>query len=163
MVESKQPLPETKCMTTSSPILFDTNVLIYNQDKQSEFYIEASLFHEKVSAGKLHAVLSIQNCTEFISVITSIKHVAKPHSIEKARGEMEKYYSSEDFRLIYPTDRTFQFFSKLLKKYGSKKTKHIFDIFLTATMLANNVKTILTANYNDFEMFDEIEVLRLKK
>jgi predicted nucleic acid-binding protein len=149
-------------MTTSNPILFDTNVLIYNQDQQSEFYRQASLFHDKTSGGEINAVLSIQNCTEFVSVITSNKHVARPHSIEKARGEMEKYYLSEDFRLIYPTDKTFQFFSKLLKKYGSKKTKHIFDIFLTATMLSNNIKTILTANYKDFEMFDEIEVLRLK-
>lgn len=148
-------------MTTSKSILFDTNVMVYNQDIESEFYTASANFHEMVLSGKITACISTQNCSEFISVVTNDRRVTRPHSMKKAVEELEKYIDSGLFNIICPNMRTSEIFIKLLRKYESKNNKHVFDIFLVAIMLSNNVKKILTANHTDFEMFDEIDTIRL--
>jgi len=45
-------------MKTSDRILFDTNVLVYNQDRESEFYKQAKEYHQLVFSGQLNAVIS---------------------------------------------------------------------------------------------------------
>ncbi len=148
-------------MTTSNHILFDTNILVYNQDAESEFYKKASALHDQVFNNELNAAVSLQNFTEFISVITNKNRIPNPLTVNEARAEVEKYIESQAYEIIFPTIDTAQVFLKLLKKYGSKNNKHIFDIFLVATMISNNISKILTANYKDFETFEEIEVLSL--
>jgi predicted nucleic acid-binding protein len=146
---------------TAKEVLFDTNVLVYVQDKKSGFYDSSLKYHDKALSRKIVPYVSSQNILEMLSVITNPKKVANPLNTKIASDEAEKYTSSSYFKVIYPNRSTFKSFFKLIRKYGLASPYGIFDLFLVATMISNKVKTILTANYKDFELISEIEVIRL--
>jgi predicted nucleic acid-binding protein len=145
-------------MTVSKKILFDTNVLLYVQNKQSRFYKSALKWHQKAIVKKIEAVLTPQNITEFLSIITNKKRIEKPLTTTKALLEVEKYQSGI-FNFIYPNEQTLVIFKKLVKKYKIR-VQNIFDTFLVATMLAYGIKNILTYNQKDFTVFKEIRVFQ---
>lgn len=147
-------------MKTSEPLLFDTNVLIYNQDRDSTFYQQAAAQHQKVYAGEIRAVIASQNFFEFVAVIVNPKKIVKPMTMKLAASEVEKYKESKLFHIIYPNAQTLTVFINLLKRYQIKNPKKIFDLCLIATMLSNGVRSILTANDRDFQ-YEEIRVIKL--
>ena len=149
-------------MKTSEPILFDTNVLVYNQDQDSKFYAQAAMYHSKALSGNVTAVVSSQNLLELVAVITNPERITRPLTQKQVSLEVEKYLSSSSFTVIYPNDNTMTFFTKLLKRYRLKNSRQTFNLFLVATMLSNGIKTILTANDQDFRLFKEIKVIKLK-
>ncbi len=137
-------------MTISDPILFDSNVLIYNQNINDPLYKQASDYHEKVIAGEAVAVISTQNITEFFAVITNPARVTKPLSPDEALVQIQNYLNpASNFSVIYPNRLTVQIFQEL-QKMSKGNSQRIFDVFLVATMLGNNIQTILTANTKDF-------------
>lgn len=148
-------------MRTSEPLLFDTNVLIYNQDLESSLYTQAADYHERAFSGKITGVISSQNLLELVAVITNPKRITKPLSLKQASGEVKKYLSTPSFTVIYPNDTTMDIVTKLLNRYHLKHPIQTFDLFLVATMLSNGIKTILTANDQDFRLFKEVKVIRL--
>jgi len=148
-------------MKTSEPILFDTNVLVYNQDQDSIHYKEAAFFHKKTLSQEITAAVSSQNLLEFAAVITNPKKIVRPLSQKLADLEIEKYLKTSFFKIIYPNEKSLSLFTGLFKKYHLGNAKQAFDLFLIAIMLANDVRTILTANYKDFEKFKEIRVVKL--
>ena len=149
-------------MKTSEPILFDTNVLVYNQDQDSKFFAQAAVYHDKALSGKINAMVSSQNLLELVAVITNPGRITRPLTQKQVSLEVEKYLSSSSFTVIYPNDKTMTFFTKLLKRYRLKNSRQTFDFFLVATMLSNGIKTILTANDQDFRLFEKIKVVKLK-
>lgn len=149
-------------MTTSDPILFDSNVLIYNQNINAPLYQQSKNYHERVLASEINGVVSPQNITEFFAVITSPRRITKPLSPDKALTAIQNYLNpASNFSIIYPNRLTLQIFRDLQKKYKVRSQK-IFDVFLVATMLGNNISTILTANTKDFAPFSKkIKILDL--
>ena len=147
-------------MKISEPILFDTNVLVYNQDRDSRLYLKAAKFHQQAISGEIKAVISSQNLLEFTAVMVNPKKIVRPLSQIQVAGEIEKYLKIGYFRVIYPNIDTITSFSFLLKKYQTKNPRKIFDIFLVATMLSNKIKYILTANAKDFR-FKEVKIVGL--
>ena len=150
-------------MKISDPILFDTNVLVYNQDQDSDFYKQASLWHQKVLSGEIKAVLSSQNLAEFAAVMASPKKIVKPMVPKLIGVQIEEYLSlPESFRIVYPNGESMKYFNKFVAEFPrTGDPKRIFDLFLVATMLGNNIKRILTANAKDFVSFPQIEVVAL--
>lgn len=146
-------------MKTSSPIFFDTNILIYNQDKSSQFYKIASKWHNKALTGEINAVLSSQNLLEFAAVMTNPNKITHPLTQKYTATEINKYIDTDKFEIIYPNNETLKTFSALLKKYPMKNPRQIFDLFLVATMISNDLYQILTLNKQDFQ-FKEVKVVR---
>lgn len=144
-------------MSASDFILFDTNILVYVQNRKSPFYRNCLTWHNKVLTQEVKGYLSSQNLTEFYSIITNKNRVEKPLSANFALAEIKKYQTV--FNLIYPSNQTLAILNKLIKKYNIKARK-IFDAFLTATMLSNGIDRILTYNYKDFVLFKEIKVMK---
>ena len=150
-------------MKTSDPILFDTNILIYNQNIKSEFYKESAKWHDLATSGEISAVIASQNFAEFANSMVNSKKVSKPLLPKVAALEIEKYLSlPECFTVIYPNNESLNYFNKFLAEFPKTGSpRRIFDLFLVATMLGNNIKRILTANAKDFASFPQIEVVRL--
>ncbi len=146
-------------MTSNNLILFDTNVLIYNQDSSCKQFEKSAAWHQKALTDEVEVVIASQNYVEFISVMTNPKKIVRPLSQEKALAEIEKYFSSHAFEHIYPTEKTFSLFLNLAKKYRIKNPLQFFDLHLAATMLTWGVKKILTFNAEDFKNFAEIEIV----
>lgn len=146
--------------TSYEPILFDTNILVYNQDRDSDFYKQASSYHKLAIDGKIKAVVSSQNLLEFCAIMVNPKKITKPLQQTVVASETEKYIQSEEFRIIYPNSKTIQIFTRLLKKYPLKNPRQTFDLFLVATMMASDIFQILTLNEKDFQ-FKEIKIVKL--
>lgn len=146
--------------TSKQTILFDTNILVYNQDKDSQFYKFASSFHRNAIEGKIKPVISSQNLLEFSAIMINPKKIIKPLSQKIVALEMKRYVSSGIFEIIYPNLKTVSVFTGLLKKYKLKNPRQTFDLFLVATMISNDIFQILTLNRKDFQ-FNEINVVEL--
>lgn len=103
------------------------------------------------ASGDMKAVLAMQNILEFYAIVTSNRMTSHPLSSIKAQKEIQKLLSG-GFTMIYSTEQTIFYIEKLLKEsktYGQK----IYDLALVATMLANDISTILTFNTADFTPF----------
>ncbi len=149
-------------MKTVDPILFDTNVLVYNQDQESVFYKEAAEYHRRAIDGEIRAVISSQNLLEFTSVMLNPKKITRPLSKEIVTQEIKKYLQSGFFTIIYPSAETMNLFTDLVARNTTQNPLYVFDLFLITTMLANDVKRILTANTADFQ--DKgLEVISLRR
>lgn len=149
-------------MKMSKQVLFDTNVLIYAQDKDSKYFSQAQRAHEVAISGEIRACVSLQNLTEFLSVITNPKRVPKPLTRSQAIGEVKKYLYSGVFSLIYPSKESADFLLKNVRFWQKSLPAHIFDVQLVATMLSNSVNCLLTLNVEDFIDFSMIETWDLR-
>lgn len=152
-------------MMNSDPVLFDTNVLIYQQDTDSIFHSEAASYHQKVINKEINAIFSTQNLAEFVSAMNNPRRIKNPVAPNKVKQEIDKYLSLPTYySIIYPNSASLDLFLDFVGKIDRPVNfRKIYDIFLIATMLGNNVKTILTANVDDFKEFkDKIKIIDLK-
>lgn len=139
------------------PVLFDSNILVYAYNLDSPFYNKATELHRKVVGEELDAVVAVQNLLEFFSTITNPSRINKPQNPQTAKKSCLAYFGS-GFKIIYPKEDGLEMALDLAKEHDIKGRK-IFDVYLVATMLSNGIGTIYTANEQDFEVFDEIEVI----
>lgn len=143
----------------SKPILFDTNILVYAHNSDSPYHLKALNLVQAAIEGELEAVLAQQNLLEFYSIITDLKRVSKPLSPKEAKGLIKDYLNSP-FKIIFPDQETLNLAFSFEE---DSKGGEIFDTFLVATMLSNNVKTIVTVNTKDFRMFTDIKIIGLNE
>lgn len=149
-------------MKTQKRVLFDTNVLIYAQDKYSRYFSQAQRAHEIAISNEIRAFLSLQNLTEFLAVITNPKRVPKPLTRTQAINEVKKYLYSGVFNLIHPSTHSADLLLKNIQYWQKSSLAHIFDVQLVATMMSNNIKCLLTLNVNDFSSISVIETWDLR-
>lgn len=143
----------------SDPILFDTNILVYAHNKSSSFHKHSLGLVNKVKEGEIKGALAQQNLVELYSIVTDKRRVDKPIS-PKLALELAHSYLNSPFEIIFPTEETSDILLSLCKNI-SVKNGAIFDVYLAATMIANNIKTIVTLNSKDFKSFPNIKVLDL--
>lgn len=143
----------------SEPILFDTNILVYAHNLDSPYHLKAISLVKAVIEGALEVVLAQQNLLEFYSIITDPKRIGKPLPPGEASSLVKDYLNSP-FKIIFPDQETLNLSLSFDKV---SKGGEIFDTFLVATMLSNNVKSIVTVNTRDFTPFPGIKVFGLNE
>lgn len=136
--------------------LLDTNILVYAVNKDSEFHETASEIHSKVLDGSIQACVSLQNLIEFYSIIAS-NRVQNPLPAKIAFDEIDKYIADQRIKKIQFNIDALATLKDLAIKHDIK-AQNIYDLKIVATMLANNIEEIITANKKDFEKFPEIKV-----
>jgi len=139
-----------------TPILFDSNILVYAHNLDSPFYKQARDLHQRVIYGGLKAAVAIQNLLEFYSVITNPGIVESAKPTDEAKNLCLNYLIY--FEVIYPKEIVF---NTTLTLGQQKKVigRKIFDVYLVATMLSNGIDTIYTNNEKHFEIFKEIKAI----
>jgi len=145
-------------MITSEYALIDTNVLVYAADKTSPFHQPAKILRNKGVDGKTSLCVCPQVLNEFFAIVTDPKRVGSPRSQEEALLEIEKYHRSGNILKIFPGPDVVEKTLGLLKRYNTTK-QGIFDLYLVATMLSNNITRLYTYNQGHFTKFSEIELL----
>ncbi len=143
-------------MKISEPLLLDSNVLVYAHNEDSSFHSQALKLVTEIIRGEIFGVLSSQNLLEFYSVITDERRLDGPLAPKLASGLVNEYLFSP-FEIIYPNLETNKIIIEMLKK-NEFKNGQVFDVFLVATMLSNDIRHIVTANVTDFKKFDGISV-----
>lgn len=139
-------------------ILLDSNILVHAHAAGSPFHASARQVRDQAAQGVLPACLSPQVLCEFFSVITDDRLVRPVLSPTQAKRELSAYWDAGGFRRIVPTHTTISRLAGMLDRHDVKR-RDIFDAFLVATMLDNDVRTIYTQNVKDFEIYREIQVI----
>lgn len=137
--------------------MIDTNILVYANNKDSEFHGICKSIVEKAVNGEVNAVVSIQNLIELYAVITDKKRVEHPLSATKAKELIDFYRNSNNLKVIVPTTQTIDTIARLIEKH-SPRAQSIFDYMLAATMLDNGIHIICTANSAHFKHFESIKI-----
>lgn len=136
-----------------NPILVDTNVFVFASNKSSSKH-KAALQFIKTSP---NICLAHQNIVETLRVVTHPKYL-RPQSIERASKQIQSFIDQASVKIISPKNDTLQIFLKLMQVYKPKGNA-IFDSYLVATMLSNNIKQIATDNDKDFKKYKQIKVI----
>lgn len=123
-------------------ILLDTNILIYAYDRSSLYHAKAAEIIKLALAGDFEAVVAQQNLVEFANVLTSNYKI----SASSVSQDIENI--SKDFQLITPLPKTIHLFLTLIRDLNVKT--YLFDIYLVATMISNDIESLITLNDKDF-------------
>ena len=132
--------------------LIDTNILVYANNEDSPFHSKCKAVVEKAVNGGIKAAVSIQNLVELYAVITDKRRVERPLSPAKATELINFYKAQENIKIIAPTVQTLGTLTLLIEGH-KPKAQSIFDLFLVAAMMDNNIHTIYTANSDHFKPF----------
>lgn len=132
------------------PFLLDTNVLVRaHQTDHSQHQAALELIKESLGAQQKVTVAQ-QNLVEFARVATDKRMMEFPLTPKQA-GQTIAAYQQSGLKVIQPSAETIIVFVRLLSRFPRlRDSKQVFDIFLTATMLSNEVAVILTENVKDF-------------
>ena len=135
----------------------DANILVYAANKDSPYHANAKGVIKRVNSGEIQACLSSQVLAEFYATATNPKKIGQPLRPEEA-AEAVKGYLESDIPKLYPKESTLRLTLELAKRYQVRGLDY-FNAQIVATMLENRVRTIYTANEEDFERFEEIEAV----
>lgn len=133
-------------------ILVDSNILIYAINSRSPKNKTAQGFLRK-SAGNFS--VAHQNILEALRVLTHPKF-PKPLEINSAVSALEPILNAAT--IISPEYRTHRIALNLIKRH-KLASNEIFDAYLAATALANEIYEIATDNVRDFKKIKEINVI----
>lgn len=132
--------------------LIDTNILIYAINLNSKFNKSSRVY---LSENVTFSVIADQNINEALRLLTHEKYENKL-SLNKALRALKNI--QDRCISIHPNSQTSEIFIKILSKYNVSSNR-LYDAYLVATMYANGIKTIVTANEKDFIQFPELKVI----
>lgn len=137
---------------------FDTNVLICFLNKKSFFHLQAvSAFKQALTKNK-KIVFTQQNIIELIQYLTQQQNFSLSKAITKATQ-----ITKLDVSIAHPQPQTLEVYFSLCNKAQSKLKKNHFDYYLAATLLSNNIHTLITNNPKDFQNIPGLKIISLKK
>lgn len=133
--------------------VFDSNILVYSQDSKSPFYQKANRLFSQILSGDIKPVVAQQNIIETERVLTQV-YKQDPAEIVRL---LEDIIFNFHIIVITPLSTTYERYHSLLLK--ADRPNDLFDFYLAATMLDNEIDRILTVNDKDFSQIKEIEAI----
>ena len=133
-------------------ILVDSNIIVYAINRSSPKHLAAQEFLQG-NIGKL--VLAHQNILESLRVLTHKKFV---NPMTPSDASVAVANISDACRIITPDRTAYHLTIQLITKYGLPGNL-VFDAYLAATALANNVAVLATDNVKDFALIEEIKII----
>lgn len=138
------------------PGIVDGNVLVYALDRNAPQHLSSRTLLDAARTGSTNLYVTSQILCEFYSVVTNPRRVSKPRSVSDAIAAIVGFLS---FLHVLPVPpRTVEGWLDLLRRRPVNGGA-VFDLQLTAAMLANGVQRIYTYNTSDFEDFEELAVV----
>jgi len=137
----------------------DSNVLIYSAvESMPEHRPVASFFERRVLTGEITCAVTFPVLLEFVHVTTDPKRFRSPLDVEESLAIAEQYWNASNWRRLLPRRHTGLRTFQLLRRHGLGR-KRLLDTYLTATLLDHNVRTLLTCNTRDFEVFADLQLI----
>jgi predicted nucleic acid-binding protein len=144
---------------TAVPLsMVDTNVFVYFLYDASTQYAAAQALLNQARRPDARLCMTPQVMTEFYSTITNPRRVSPAYAPEAALQEVEKFLALPGLFLLSIPARVVVRWIALARQYGISRSD-IFDAQLAATMLEHGIRRIYTFNVQDFEGFEELEVI----
>jgi predicted nucleic acid-binding protein len=137
----------------------DANVLIYSAiESMPEHPKVLSFFEERVLTGELKCAVSFHVLLEFIHVTTDPKRFKSPLTLKEGLGMVEQYWNASNWNRLLPHSNTGSRTLDLLRRYRLGR-RRLLDTYLAATLLDNQVTTLITCDWQDFEVFEELRLI----
>ncbi len=131
----------------------DTSFLIALAIQEHESHPQAWRFYDRSLKNiKGGALLAPQVLQEWLHIVTDSKRFERPFEMSEALKWADHFESVEEFRVIYPSAESNHLFLQWMKEFNLGR-KRILDTYLAATYSTAGVKTIVTTNWRDFELF----------
>lgn len=128
-------------------MLVDTNIIVYAINADSPKNQTAQSFLQE-NVGAL--IITHQNIFETLRVLTHPKF-SNPMKSYEAKNALEPIIKA--CKIIYPNNKTHHLALELIQHHNVVGNQ-IFDAYLAATALSNNVVDIATDNEKDFKIFN---------
>jgi len=142
----------------TKPFLIDSNIPVYVLNKSSLYHEESKGVIDKILEDEIKAFLTPQILFEVFAVITDSKKFPAPFDPAIAFSLIENNFLNDKFPLIHPKETTWKKTFDLVRKYQISSSD-IFDVTLVATMLDNDVYSIITYDLTHFQKFSFLEVI----
>ncbi len=141
-------------MRENSPILVDSNILVYAYDtSEAEKRPRALKIIEECWEGKTELSVSVQNLSELFFILTN--KVQYPLSSSEAGERAKAIINSPRWKVFDITRETIPLAVDLSKSHGTS----YWDCLIAAVMKQNGVSKIYTENTKDFLKIPGIEAV----
>lgn len=130
-------------------VMLDTNVLVYAMNASDNHHARCRVLRDSAFLGEANVCTTPQVLYEYLAVVTNPNSIPEPLSSSEACDDIRDLGSA--FPVIYPTVEAHERVLHLLRE-TSFSGRHVFDLLLAATMLANGVTRI----YSYDDRFDRI-------
>ena len=139
-------------------MLFDTNVLVYAADEDSQFHTPCSMRLERARRSSSSSFLTWNVCYEFLRITT---HSGAPRVLfdpQAARRFLSGLLNSPGFSVLRPTDRHADVLSQILLELPWVRGNLFFDLHTAVLMRENGISEICTRD-SDFLRFPFLTVI----
>jgi predicted nucleic-acid-binding protein len=136
--------------------LIDTNVLVYFLNEQSNHHTQAASALKLCEERGATQVVAQQNLLELIHVLRD--GYGLEQTVVLAKIEI---LVSKRVQIITPKQKTWEKVRQLLKQSAFGGKSDLFDLFLQATAMGNNVTGVLTADKSGFIALPDFKVKSL--
>ena len=133
-------------------ILLDSNIIIYSLNKLSPKCMQAQGF---IVENQSNLVVAHQNINETLRILT---HKTFPSSMTSGQALKAVDGILLGLEIINPLPVTYNIVKELISLYKLKGNT-VFDAYLVATMLSNDINHIATDNVKHFKLFKQIKVV----
>ena len=134
--------------------IIDTNVLVYAADARAPQHAAAEALRDAAARGEFMGYLTTQVVLEFVSVVTSPKHVASPRSVAEAWAEVRRLTTA--FPVLTLEDDAIRTVAQLSEDLGVKGAD-IFDLAIAATALRSGINITYTFDARLFSRVPGLE------
>jgi predicted nucleic acid-binding protein len=145
--------------------LIDSNVLVYaffrktdeagEEEPEKKLRADSRQIMTLAAQGALSGAVAQQNLLEFLAIVTSPKRVASPIKLQEALKACQSYLSF--CTLVTPKPSTYLTFETLTKEKKVARER-LFDLYLAATAIDNNLSHICTWNTKHFRHLPGLRV-----
>ena len=139
----------------SGKVLLDSNILVYVSNSYIPEFEITRKFVDDIYKLSVLPTISTQNIKEAYRVLTHPTYL-KGNKISDINGIVNYWLDNMD--VVYEGEQVWYEYLDLLTKYNVKGNE-VFDLWLVATMKANNIKTIITANDKHFKKYRGLKVV----
>lgn len=133
----------------------DTTLLLDAELRDVEAHGKALQFLQS-RRGAAALALCPQVLSEFLHVVTDPRRFTNPLSMTEAVERANRWWNARQIRQVFPSADSTLLHLRWMKEHRLGR-KRILDTQLAATYFAAGVRNIVTANPDDFEVFDGFE------
>ena len=133
-------------------ILLDSNIIIYSLNKLSPKCMQAQGF---IVEHQSNLVVAHQDMNETLRILT---HKTFPSSMTSGQALKAVDGILQGLEIINPPPVTYNIVKELISLYKLKGNA-VFDAYLVATMLSNDINHVATDNVKHFKLFKQIKVV----
>ncbi len=122
----------------------DTHFLVYLLDRCSPYHLPTLKWLDKMNQTKISLYLAQQNILETHNVLINTNLVNPQEAIAKT-SQLVDFLC---LKIVCPLPTTLNRYQRLIKNTAAKD---IFDLYLAATLIDNQIKKLFTLNTKDFK------------